>query len=116
LRAHIDAGRARPLAVTSLRRIPTFPDLPTLAEQGLPGVSVDQWYGFATHAKVPPEVANHLAASLIKAIKGPDVVKRLTADGSIPVGSTPQEFSEHVTSEYEKFRKVLQRTGLLRSG
>lgn len=113
LRGHMAAGRARALAVTSRQRMPTLPDLPTLAEQGVPGVSIDQWYGFATNTKVPPTVAKRLSASLVEAIKSPDVVKRLTVDGSIPVGSTAQEFSEHVKSEHEKFRKALQQSGLL---
>lgn len=116
LRAHMAAGRARPLAVTSRQRIPALPDLPTLAEQGLPGVSIDQWYGMATHAKVPQVVMQRLSASLIEAIKSPEVGKRLTADGSIVVGSTPAQFSEHIKSEYAKFRKVLQQTGLLVRG
>jgi tripartite-type tricarboxylate transporter receptor subunit TctC len=113
LRGHMAAGRARALAVTSRQRMPLLPDLPTLAEQGVPGVTIDQWYGFATNTRVPPAVAKRLSASLVDAIKGPDVVKRLTVDGSVPVGSTAQEFSEHVKSEYEKFRKLLQQTGLL---
>lgn len=113
LRGHMASGRARALAVTSRQRMPTLPDLPTLAEQGVSGVSVDQWYGFATNAKVPSPVAKRLSASLVEAIKGSDVVKRLTVDGSVPVGSAAPEFSEHVKSEYEKFRKVLKETGLL---
>jgi tripartite-type tricarboxylate transporter receptor subunit TctC len=116
LRAHMASGRARPLAVTSRQRQPTLPDLPTLAEQGLPGVQIDQWYGVATSAKVSPAVMNRLSASVIEAIKSPEVEKRLTADGSIPVGSTPEQFSEHIRSEHAKFRKVLQRMGLLVRG
>lgn len=116
LRAHMAAGRARPLAVTSRQRQPPLPDLPTLIEQGVLGVSIDQWYGIATNAKVPPAIINRLGASLVEAIKSPDVVKGLAVDGSIPVGTTPEEFSAHVKSEYEKFRKVLQQTGLLVRG
>jgi tripartite-type tricarboxylate transporter receptor subunit TctC len=110
------AARARALAVTSRQRQPTIPDLPTLAEQGVPGVTIDQWYGFATSAKVPRAIVNRLGAALVEAVKSPDVTKRLTVDGSVPVGTTPEQFSEHVKSEHEKFRKVLQQTGLLVRG
>jgi len=113
LRGHVAAGRARPLAVTSRQRIPALPDLPTLAEEGLPGVTIDQWYGFATNAKVPQSVLARISASMIEAIKSPEVIKRLSTDGSIPIGSTPVQFSEHVKAEHEKFRKVLQQLGLL---
>lgn len=116
LRAHMASGRARALAVTSLQRQPTLPDVPTLAEQGLPGVHIDQWYGMATSAKVSPAVMNRLSAAVIEAIKSPEVAKRLTADGSVPVGSTPEQFSEHIRSEHAKYRKVLQRLGLLARG
>ena len=116
MRPHLSSGRANALAVTSAQRSPALPDVPTVAESGLPGYVIDQWYGVATHAAVPPAVVNKLNAGFVEAVKAPDVAQRLAADGSTPVGSSSAEFRKHVRSEVEKWRKVLQDTGVVLSG
>jgi tripartite-type tricarboxylate transporter receptor subunit TctC len=116
LRPHIGSGRAIALAVTSAQRSPALPDVPTVAESGLPGYVVDQWYGVATLASVPPAVVEKLNAGIVEAIKSPDVAQRMAADGSTPVGSTSAEFRKHVRAEVDKWRKVLQETGIVLTG
>jgi len=116
LRPHIQAGRAKPLAITARQRSPVLPDLPTVAELGLPGYEVDQWYGVVTQVKTPMPVVRKLHAGVVEAIKSPDVVQRLAADGSTVVGSTPEEFAAHIKAELAKWRKVLDATGVALSG
>ncbi len=116
LRGHFDAGRAYPLAVTAKQRIAQLPDVPTVAEHGMPEYEINQWYGLVTSAKVPPALTAKLSPAIIEAVKSPEVVQRLSADGSVPVGSSATEFSAHLKSETAKWRKVLHDTGMALSG
>lgn len=113
LRPHLQAGRARALAVTSRQRMPAIPELPTIAELGVPGFELDQYYGVVTTAKVPPAIIQKLGAGVAAAVNSPDVAQRLAGDGSTPVGSTPEQFSAHIRAEIVKWRKVVQETGLV---
>ena len=107
VRPQVQAGRLRWLAVTAGKRSPAV-DLPTVSESGLPGYEVDQWYGVITSAKVPAPLVRRIHGSLIEALKSPDVVQRLTADGSTIVGTTPEQFSGHIRSEIGKWRKLVK--------
>src|SRR5688572_3601489 len=111
-RPHITSGRVRALAVTTRARSPAFPDLPTLAEAGVPGLDGDQWFGIVTPLKVPPAIVAKLATALAELAHAPDVVQRFASDGSTPVGSTPAAFSKHVRDEVTKWRKLAKETGL----
>ena len=113
VRPHVVTGRLRVLAITAAKRSSALPDTPTIAEAGVPGYRVDQWYGAITAAKVPATIVKKLNAAMIEAVKAPDVVKRLTLDGSVPVGSTPQQFAEHIKSEIAKWRKLEKDAGLV---
>ena len=113
LRPHLQSGRLRFLAVTSKQRAPTLPDVPTIAESGLPGYEIDQWYGVVTAAKVPAAIVNKLNASIVAAVKSPEVAQRLAADGSTAVGSTVAQFSATINAETAKWRKVVKDTGLV---
>jgi len=73
---------------------------------------VDQWYGIITGLKVPAVLVRKLNAGIVEALKSPDVAKRLMADGSTPVGSTPEQFSAHIKSEIAKWRKVAKEAKL----
>src|SRR5262249_51267078 len=77
VRSHLSSGRLRALATTAGKRSPTLPELPTVAESGLPGYEVDQWYGMITGAKVPIPIIRKLNAGIAEALKSPDVVQRL---------------------------------------
>ncbi len=112
VRPHLTAGRVRVLAITASKRSPLMPEFPTVAEQGVPGYEVDQWYGFVTSAKVPRAIVAKLNAAMAAALKSPDVVQRLGADGSTPAGSSPEQFSAHIKSEVARWRKLDKDAGL----
>ena len=112
VRPHVPSGRLRVLAITAAKRSPAAPEYPTVVEAGVPGYVVDQWYGIITGPKVPAVLVRKLNAGIVETLKSPDVVKRLTADGSTPVGSTPEQFSAHIKSEIAKWRKVAKEAKL----
>ena len=110
-RPQIQANRVRGLAITSAKRSPSV-DLPTIAESGLPGYEVDQWYGVITSSKVPKSIVSKLNAAIVEALKQPDVVTRLATDGSTPVGSSPEQFNTHVRSEIAKWKRLVKEANL----
>jgi len=112
VRPHMASGRLRVLAITTGKRSPAVPELPTVSEAGVPGYEVDQWYGVITSAKVPAAIVRKLNLAINEALKSPDVAKRFAADGSTPSGSTPQQFSAHIQSEIAKWRKLVQEAKL----
>jgi tripartite-type tricarboxylate transporter receptor subunit TctC len=112
VRPHLPSGRLRALAVTTTKRTPAAPELPTVAEAGVPGYEVDQWYGVLTAAKVPAPIIRKLNAAINETLKSPDVVKRFAADGSTPAGSTPEQFTAHIRSETAKWRKLAKEAKL----
>ena len=112
VRPHLPTGRLRALAVTTGKRTPAAPELPTVSEAGVPGYEVDQWYGVLTSAKVPAPIVRKLNAAINEALKSPDVVKRFSADGSTPHGSTPEQFNAHIRSEIAKWRKLVKEAKL----
>lgn len=113
VRPHMASGRLRVVAITAGKRSPAAPDIPTVAEAGVPGYEVDQWYGIITGAKVPRPIVNKLQAAMAQALKAPDVVQRLAADGSTPVGSTPDQFNAHIKSEIAKWQKLVREAKLV---
>jgi tripartite-type tricarboxylate transporter receptor subunit TctC len=112
VRPHLNSGRVRVLAISANKRSPAMPEFPTVAEAGVPGYEVDQWYGIITGAKVPKAIVNKLHMGLAEALKAPDVVQRLSADGSTAVGSTPEQFSAHIRNEIGQWRKLVKDAGL----
>jgi tripartite-type tricarboxylate transporter receptor subunit TctC len=112
VRPHMQAGKVRVLAITDGKRSPTVPDIPTVAEAGVPGYEVDQWYGIITSAKVPKPIVQKLRDGMVEALKSPDVVKKMGAEGSTPVGSAPEQFNAHIKAEIEKWRKLVKEANL----
>lgn len=112
-RAHYKAGRLRPLAITARQRSAVAPELPTIAESGVPGYEVDQWYGIITSAKVPRPLVAKLSSAIAESVKAPDTAQRLSAEGSTPVGSTPEQFQAHIRNEIAKWRKLVKDAGLV---
>jgi len=106
VRSHWQAGRLRVLAITASKRSPAVPDVPTVAESGVPGYEVDQWYGVITGAKVPKPIVNKIRNGIVDALKQPETAKRLAAEGSTAVGSTPEQFTAHIRSEMAKWNKL----------
>jgi tripartite-type tricarboxylate transporter receptor subunit TctC len=111
---HIEAGRMKAYAITSAQRHPLLPNLPTVAEQGLPGYVVEYWNGLFAPAKTPARVviATHKAA--VYALQSPEVKERFEALGLVIVGSTPEEFAQVVRTDVEKFRKMIVDSGIPR--
>ena len=108
VRPHMASGRLKVVAITAGKRSPSVPDIPTLSEAGIPGYEVDQWYGVITSAKVPRPIVEKLSAAMAQALKDPEVIKRLAADGSVPVGSSPDQFSAHIKAEMVKWQKLVK--------
>ncbi|MCE3000833.1 MAG: tripartite tricarboxylate transporter substrate binding protein [Betaproteobacteria bacterium] len=111
VRPHMQTGKLRGLAITATKRSAAV-DLPTVSESGVPGYSVDQMYGIIGSAKIPKPIINKINAGVVSAMKDPETVKKLTADGSVPVGSTPEEYTRIIREEVEKWRKVAKAAGL----
>jgi len=110
-RTQMQQGRLRGIAITAAKRSPSI-DLPTVAESGVPGYEVDQWYGVITSSKVPQPIVKKLNAAIAEALKQPDVATRLAADGSTPVGSSPEQFNAHIKSEIAKWKKLVKEANL----
>jgi len=110
--AHLRAGRLRALAVTTPTRVPSYPELPTMAEAGAPGMVVVNWYGIAAPKGTPAKIVERLNQGIVAAVRHPDMAKRLAADGSEAVGSSPAEFRKVIASDKEKWAKLIQERGI----
>jgi len=109
---YINSGRLRALAVTTPKRVPALPNMPTFAETGVQGMVVVNWYGLVAPLKTPPAIIDHLAAATNKVMRSPDMMKSLLADGSEAVGSAPAEFAAHIKSEHEQWSRVVKDAGI----
>jgi tripartite-type tricarboxylate transporter receptor subunit TctC len=102
----LDGGQLRALAVTGSKRASALPDVPSVAEAGVPGFEALQWYGLLAPAGTPPEIVNRLQARIAEALRLPDVGERLAADGAEPVANTPGAFAALIRDELDKWAKV----------
>jgi tripartite-type tricarboxylate transporter receptor subunit TctC len=107
----IRAGRIRPLAVTTAKRSASLPEVPTIAEAGLAGFDAPAWNGVLVPARTPRPVIAQLHAEIVKDLKLPDVLERITALGFEPVGNTPEEFGVFLKAELAKWAKVAKEIG-----
>jgi tripartite-type tricarboxylate transporter receptor subunit TctC len=105
---HIKAGTLRALAVTTKERAASFPDVPTIAESGIPGYETYSWNALFAPAGTPPEVIAKLNEAAVKAMKDPAVVARMKDFSTTIVGSTPEELGKHVTAELAKWKPVVE--------
>ena len=101
-------GKLRALAVASAQRLPQLPDVPTMAEAGLPGVEIDSWSGLLAPAKTPPEIIDKLQREVIKALAAPDVNEMLRSQGAVVVGSTPAEFRSYLAQESRQYGAIIK--------
>ncbi len=110
---HMKSGRIRTIAVTSAKRVDLFPDLPTVAESGVPGFSVDNWYSFVAPAGVPRPIVAKLHSEINRVLGLSDVKERLQPLGIVPFPSeSPEEFRRYIGSEIDKYAKVVKAAGL----
>jgi tripartite-type tricarboxylate transporter receptor subunit TctC len=105
---HIKGGRLRALAVADARRSVVLPDVPTMAEGGVPGVETGTWYGMLAPARTPPPVIDTVYRAIAKALQLPDLKARLLAQGVDIVASPPQQFAAFLRSEVAKWAKVVK--------
>ncbi|MCE2999567.1 MAG: Bug family tripartite tricarboxylate transporter substrate binding protein [Betaproteobacteria bacterium] len=109
---HVNGGRLRAIAVTSPKRAPAVPNLPTLAESGVTGYEAMSWNGIFAPAKTPRVIIAKLNAEVVKALNSPDVRDKLVAMGSDPVGSTPEQFAAYVRSEVARWGQVIRENNI----
>jgi len=109
---HVRSGKMRAIAVTTATRSPAAPDVPTIAESGLPGFDHGPWNGLLAPAKTPRAVIAKLNALAVRIVHSPEVKKVLNHEGAEPVGNTPEEFTAVLKSETAKWAKVVKATGI----
>jgi tripartite-type tricarboxylate transporter receptor subunit TctC len=112
LMAHVKSGKLRVIAVGTPQRLPSLPDVGTVAEQGYPGFETSQWYGLNAPAKTPPAIVKRLAEEAAKAAKNPAVLARFAAEDTEAVGSTPQEYAEFIAKEQARWGDVIRRANV----
>ncbi len=112
LEQYIKTGRIRGLAVTGLKRLRAFPDLPTLAESGLPGFEVVAWGGIIAPLGLPPAIVARLNSVLNKVLKSPAGAEKLVAMGLEPGGGTPEQFGAHIRKEIVKWGEITRKSGI----
>lgn len=105
----IKSGKVRCIATGSAKRLPQFPEVPTVAEQGFPGFEMTQWYGMLAPSNMPQSNIDKLAAETMKAVKAPDSMRRLTGDAAEAIGGTPEQFAQFIATEQERWKKVIAR-------
>jgi tripartite-type tricarboxylate transporter receptor subunit TctC len=108
----LQAGKIRPLAVTSPKRMPTLPDAPTMREAGYAGIELDAWFGLVAPAGTPDAVIGKLNAAFVQAVRDPEVGKQMAEQGAEPAGSTPEEFASFIASEIDRFGKIVRTVGV----
>ena len=110
--ALIEGGQLRALAVTSAERSPAFSQLPTVAEAGVPGYVLENWYGLFAPGKTPPEIVDRLNRAAGKALQSEAFKKIAANEGLIMVPAPPEEFARYFRGEEERWRKVIQDAGI----
>jgi len=109
---HIKAGRLRALAVTGKSRSGLLPEVPTLAEAGLPGYEAGSWYGILAPAGTPGAIVARLNAEINQAVRQPEVRERLAAEGAETLGGTPEEFASHLKAELARMGRLMREAGI----
>ena len=112
---HVKAGKMKLLAVTADKRDPSVPNVPTMAEAGVPGLEVFSWQAFVAPKGLPPNVKARLQPALMSAIRHPDVVKKFSEMGFEVVGSSPEEFNKFLNAELARWKQVIDTGGIRQS-
>jgi tripartite-type tricarboxylate transporter receptor subunit TctC len=112
LAPYVRKGQLRALGVTSLKRSVVYPELPTLAESGMPGFHAVGWFGVFGAAKTPPAIVNRLNGEILALMKEPETRDRLLAQGAEPQPGTPEDLRKHLAGEIEKWGRVIKEAGI----
>ena len=110
--AHVRSGKLRGIAVTSLKRSTLVPELPTIAESGLPGYEMVAWQGLLAPEATPPSLIQLLNRETVAIVHQPELKKQLSAEGGEPVGNTPDEFAQWLKIEIAKWTKVVKEANI----
>jgi tripartite-type tricarboxylate transporter receptor subunit TctC len=108
----VTAGKLKALAVTSLKRVPVLPDVPTVDESGYKGFEASDWKGLVAPAGTSPEIVKRLNAAVNKALGQPDTLSRLLAEGSVPLGGSPEDFSKFLKAENARWGEAVHKAGV----
>jgi tripartite-type tricarboxylate transporter receptor subunit TctC len=109
---HVRSGKLRAIGIASLKRSAVMPELPTIAEQGIPGFEAVSWYALMVPAGTPPEIISRLHAETARIVKLPDVREKLAALGADPVGNSPEELAATIRNESARWADVIRRQGI----
>ncbi|MBK8063311.1 MAG: tripartite tricarboxylate transporter substrate binding protein [Betaproteobacteria bacterium] len=110
--SHVKAGKLRPLGVSSAKRAALFPDVPTIAEAGVPGYESGTWYGVTAAGGTPADVVAKINAELVRIMKQPEIAQKLADMGLVPVGSSPEQFGAFIRAQRELAGKLVKQAGL----
>jgi len=108
---HVRSGKLRPIAVTTAKRSPELPDVPTIAEAGVPGYEATSWFGMFAPAGTPAPIVAQLNKALVKVLSQPETKKKLADQGAEPVSETPEQFAAFIQAESAKWGKVVKESG-----
>jgi len=108
---HVKSGRLRVLAMTGAKRSPAIPDIPTVAESGVPGYEAGSWYGIVAPTGTPRPVIDLLSQQIAAAAKAPDMARHLAADAVVAIGSSPEQFATHIKKEFDRVHAVVSKSG-----
>jgi tripartite-type tricarboxylate transporter receptor subunit TctC len=109
---HVKNGRLRAIGVTGAKRASVAPDIPTIAEAGVPGYEVVQWFGVLAPAHTPRDIIARLHAGIVRVVQDPVIRERFSSDGAETVGSTPEEFAAVIRADLSKWSKVIKDAGI----
>ena len=109
---HVKSGRLRALAVTTAKRLPSMPDVPTIAEAAVPGYEMTTWYGLLVPAATPKDIISKLHGAIVQTVKQPEVAERLSGEGADPAFNTPEQFAAYIKSEIVRWGDVIKRAGI----
>ena len=108
----VRAGRLKAIAVTAAQRNKAAPEVPTVAESGVPGYEASVWFGLLAPARVPADIIAKLHGAASGVVRAPNLARRMEAEGTAVVGNTPAEFIAELKAEFEKWRSLVQQAGL----
>jgi len=108
---HVRSGKLRAIAVTTAKRSPELPDVPTIAEAGVPGYEATSWFGMFAPANTPAPIVAQLNKALVKVLAQPDIKKKINEQGAETAGETPEQFAAFIQKESVKWGKVVKESG-----
>jgi tripartite-type tricarboxylate transporter receptor subunit TctC len=109
----VKAGKLRAIAMTGSKRSPAIPEIPTVAEAGVPGYETGSWYGIVVPAGSPRAAIDRLSKEIVAIVHSPEITKRLNDEAVIPVGGTPEQFTAHIKAELARWEKVIKQSGMV---